>query len=787
MREPQPVARSLGERRPSATQPSSSEGIGQLHYLVSLISVALSLMMLFIGGPRSLHALGGLTAVGWLWCLWRGWRAPPLRSLHPAVLLLAVGAWYPLATDLVVFLIGVVVGLTLARFTSLQRAQSFTQLYILSFAQVTLSAQLEGGLSYGLLLACYMVMITVSLTLNHLRAHLELEPDPRRLTRRLSSARLLPGRFIWGVGLIATLLCGLSLALFFMLPRVGGQWFHGYQRGGGVAGFSDEVELGAVNSIQKDQRVAFRVTFSRPSPRSPLLVGSPLNALEVQEPEHPERLLPASERYWVGRRLDRYQAGRWSHRAPNIAQRFAPQLSPLQGDTHWLSSPTLYSEGLRARLIWQEIFLEPRGHQALFTLSEPLALVLPRATPVRPLKVTEDLSVQYRWEGGFRYQVLSLKPLRAPLLSASLARYRSEAERTPTYASLTQLPEALEPKLRSLASPIVASAQSVEEVASLLSAHLQRAHAYSLEGLEVQAEGLDPVLAFLEEGRAGHCEYFSTALALMLRALGIPARVVTGYHGGEWNEYGRYLTVYQRDAHAWVELWAGGDPLLPSSWERVDPTPSRQGGQARTELWSQWLDQLEFAWLRYVIGFEAQDQVRALQSAEGEVSAWLLSLKRWWLNSGLRLSLLSLSAELRSGLHSLSSVTGWALLLVCALLYHRRKRASRERRSSAGPVGSSELQRASSALYIQALKACERAGLVTEDSSTSAELVRALERRSTESSIHFVVLTARYERLRFGPSLPEGGERELEELRSLVAQLERSLSSEASASGDEPS
>jgi len=745
-------------------------GLGLLHHRVSLLSVGVSLLMTFVGGPRVMWPLGGLTALIWGLSLRRGWRAPPLWLPHPALILGAVALWYHLAADLILFLIGVVVSLSLLRLLALRGARSYTQLYLLSFAQVTLAAQLEGGLSYGLLLTIYMIFITVSLTLNHLRRQLEVEPEPRRLLKQLSSKRLLPGRFIWGVGLIAALLCFSSITLFFMLPRVGGQWFQGYQRSSGVAGFSAEVALGEVGSIQKDGRVAFRVKLFKPSANSPLLVGSPLIDLKLDELERAEGAFPAGERYWVGRRLDRYERGRWSHRAPNIAQRFAPQLSPLHGDTHWLSAPLLYETETRERLIWQELFMEQRGHEALFSLSEPLALVIPRATPVRPLKVTEDQSLLYRWEGGFRYQVLSLRPRARALAEAPLARYRAQAEALPHYGSLTQLPEALEAALLRRAAPLVSSARSASEAARLLSDHLSSNYRYRLEGLSEAPEGRDPVLHFLEESRAGHCEYFSSALTLMLRSLGLPARMVTGYQGGSWNEYGGYLTVYQRDAHAWVELWVGGDPLLPSSWARFDPTPARSQPDLSQAAWRRWLDQVEFAWLRYVIGFEAQDQVKALHRAEGEVSSLILSLRRWWYQSSLRALLLSASTW--GAWLTQRSIPLLSLMIALIALI-----ALRSRRAQRGLVKgqTKRVEQSLSALYLRALKAYERAGFPSRANLSGAELLGELSRERAPSLELMRALTERYESLRFGAISPEERGPELSELSSLVQELEASL------------
>ncbi|MBM4292265.1 MAG: DUF3488 domain-containing protein, partial [Deltaproteobacteria bacterium] len=431
---------------------------GALH-ATSYLSAALSLWTLWGGASARLAPLFALCAAAWLLGALRGWRAAPLPAPPAAALLLLAALWYPLAADPLEFLTAVVAGLTLPRLAHLKGAQDHRQLHVLTYAHVTLAANLEVDLGYGLRLAAYMVCVTASLTLTHLRRELEEQVggDEGRLARLLSSRRMISAPFLAGIGLVATALCAAALVIFFALPRVGGQWFEGYRRAASTAGFSDTVTLGDVASIQQDGRVAFRARLSALAPTARVYVGAPLAAAQLAlRPLGPAER-PARDLYWAGRRLDTYARGRWSQEgAP--APRLTPDLGPLSGDTHWLSSPALYTPALRARLTHQELFSEARGHDALLALSEPLAFEVPRARPARPLRVTEDQSALYEWAGELRYVALSLTPAPPPLLRAPLAAYRAAAEALPRHAALTALPSELAAPLRAFAAEAAAAA-----------------------------------------------------------------------------------------------------------------------------------------------------------------------------------------------------------------------------------------------------------------------------------------------------------------------------------------
>lgn len=130
----------------------------------------------------------------------------------------------------------------------------------------------------------------------------------------------------------------------------------------------------------------------------------------------------------------------------------------------------------------------------------------------------------------------------------------------------------------------------------------------------------NPLEDFLDRTRAGHCEYFASAMALMLRARGVPARVVNGYRLGPWIPEGGYFRVSQDQAHSWVEYWDEGQ------WLRADPTPAAPAGSGNSGVslgaLTRWLDALSYRWDRYVVRFSDQDQQAGFQWIQGRWQGW---------------------------------------------------------------------------------------------------------------------------------------------------------------------
>jgi hypothetical protein len=182
------------------------------------------------------------------------------------------------------------------------------------------------------------------------------------------------------------------------------------------------------------------------------------------------------------------------------------------------------------------------------------------------------------------------------------------------------------PQIAALAEVAMGTGSAAERAARL-EAYLIGNYSYTLDF--VGRGGDRPIEDFLFRYKSGHCEYFASAMVLLLRAEGIPARLVTGFLGGEYNPLEGYFIVRQSNAHAWVEAWLGEDV----GWRLFDPTPP--GGRPSTEpasvglLFNQAWDFLQFRWDRYVLTYGFYDQVQAF----GQLRGWWLRLQRAWSRS----------------------------------------------------------------------------------------------------------------------------------------------------------
>jgi hypothetical protein len=162
------------------------------------------------------------------------------------------------------------------------------------------------------------------------------------------------------------------------------------------------------------------------------------------------------------------------------------------------------------------------------------------------------------------------------------------------------------------------------EFARQASEWLAQRHKYSLDSRTPTGAG-DPLVRWLESGEPGHCELFAGAFVLLARAAGYPARLIVGFKGGTWNGFSNNLTVRNRDAHAWAEIWNG-----EGAWLRVDPTPgatsvvgdNEPAGAAaldrRLDLsWSARLESLRIFWYRRIVNFDQRSQLETLQAVKG--------------------------------------------------------------------------------------------------------------------------------------------------------------------------
>jgi len=286
-----------------------------------------------------------------------------------------------------------------------------------------------------------------------------------------------------------------------------------------------------------------------------------------------------------------------------------------------------------------------------------------------------------------------------------------------TRARFLQLPP-LSARVRELAREVTAGTRGARDAAEALTSHLAGRYRYTRALRRTTA--LDPVEEFLFVQRSGNCEYFAASLAIMLRTLGIPARVVNGFQRGEWNPYGRYFIVRLLDAHSWVEASVDGE------WVSFDPSPrgdTEPGGPpAAVALY---LDALRVRWYRYVVSWSLQDQVLAAVRLHQAVLAWRLS-----------------APELRDwrALPRALAVLLAFVALVAVLLVSRRRR----------PGHAAGARAALPRFYARALWTLGRRGLRPHDGETAREFARRVETAVPACAEPLARLTAAYERVRFG-------------------------------------
>ena len=290
-------------------------------------------------------------------------------------------------------------------------------------------------------------------------------------------------------------------------------------------------------------------------------------------------------------------------------------------------------------LIRQEIVLEPRRDQILFSV---YPIYQNERTPngviynVRERQLVHRLDDNYRQRGEFRYS-LSTTTFASGWQDSMIGhcQYTSEIENAQEIRQLLEIDLAQFPRLKEIADSVASAAIATDRLslARALESHLRNSEDYQYETDfdRVQAlrqPGVDPIEDFVANHRSGHCEYFASTLALMLRTQGIPSRLVVGYLGGEYNSFGKYFIVREEHAHAWVEAYLEPDQIPPShrhhdwtssgAWLRLDPTPPGNGGlpiSSRNSIvarMTQWVDYTQLLWSEYVVGLNSERQYKSI-------------------------------------------------------------------------------------------------------------------------------------------------------------------------------
>lgn len=490
-------------------------------------------------------------------------------------------------------------------------------------------------------------------------------------------------RFRGPLAAVTVVVFVLTVLLFVAVPRVRGGYF-GARHSQAIrsVGFTESVDLGSFGSVLLDETVVMRAEIE--GPRLPL--------------------------YWRGRTLDYFDGGAWRDTIEDTQPKWRRYGRPfvLRGD--WATE-------LGGTFTVQRIMVEPMDTRVLFTLGEVWRI----DSPGYRIFVDGAGSVFMNEKS---YRRVSYTVTSRPGLSVGIGGFHSK------YLQLPGGMEFLDPLVGGMVSPGMTARQK----AGAIERRLLTRYGYSLT-VTAPPPGMTALEHFLLNERKGYCEHFASAMTLMLRKIGIPARLVTGFYGGDENDLGDYVIVRQSNAHSWVEAYIEG------TWVRFDPTPlAPPVGKSALALST---DALRMAWYRYVIGFSKEDQasiLRAVTASLGDVS----------LPGGVRIAVRPIYPAVAIA------------ALGAAFLFSPVRRAL-ARLLSAGPV------RPESRIYRGWLRLLRKRGVRVGPAMTSREAREEALRLfgDREAVEEFVRL---YEEARFG-----GGSAE-EEMRRLLRSLRRDRS-----------
>ncbi|MBI1246350.1 DUF3488 domain-containing protein [bacterium] len=542
----------------------------------------------------------------------------------------------------------------------------YWHLAVLSLLQVVVSAALDFGVMFGVLLIPYMIVASTTLCLFFVyRETLRVDADLRAahdavenrpvftfsFTRRaetnestqvslpaISLSGQLPGNlaavftsgrmFIQVLKLGAfTLVC--TVVLFYCLPRFqGGNFGPGFNGGGNTTtGFKDQITLHEMEKILKSDQFVMRVRL--------------FNYREGGDPEKEQLIETEYEPFFRGTSLSTYFAESKTWIVGNLNRYRVSEIKPPRKNAKLARQVVATNQMLRFDNTNEGVMLfsmYPAYKSAEtpdnFVDNQTLGILSMEADPQENARQPDQYELLVPWNPFGADD--GLIPNRHKLNDRDYDRYLHE--------ELVKIPSVNEwadnmlfRGLTKIANELAANVPlggnekvTPEKIARRMERHFQSDghYTYALRiPAHLKKEELDPIEDFVVNHRTGHCEYFASALAIMLRTQNIPARIVVGYKGGEYNSVGKYYAVKQKHAHAWVECFLGPDELPAGvnpkeypfgAWMRLDPTPASRPSPNRKETGTiadrflDWFDYFELWWRDNVVGMTSERQEKEI-------------------------------------------------------------------------------------------------------------------------------------------------------------------------------
>lgn len=622
-------------------------------------------------------------------------------------------------------LVHMVLFAAMVKIFSIHRERDYVYLAVLSFGMVLAAAVLTVD-SLFFVIFCFFVLLAVTtfVSMEMRRSWIAGQKPPTELPHARDLSRFPASVSRACVLLVLSIVIG-TIVLFFVIPRKPSSgYLSEFASHSDIAtGFSEEVKLGEIGRIQQSDQVVMHVKFA------------------------PGTRVPRDLR-WRGIALTTFDGKRWSGPKEDSSNEFNSGTFPLGANS---GSSRLFAGG--GTNVAYKVSLEPFGSRVFFVLPQAL-WINGRYQTVRidsagslfnidPTRAVSD------------YTVVSELP---PVMPANPSAGSDDRVNPIVYL---QLPGQLDPRVRQLAKKVSADQSTAFLKASTIERYLASNYGYTLQLPTVTAS--DPIANFLFVRRQGHCEYFASAMVLMLRTLGIPARVINGFRGGEYNDLTGSYIVRARDAHSWVEAHFPG-----YGWYTFDPTPAAPATPGAWNRFSLYADAVREFWHDSIVNYDSAHQ-NALGFALVRQTHTRLESFRGWSTAVYESSVReakSLRVHFRQHVNAWMAWAGAIFVILISLAFgHRAYLALRRFRLARKPR--LEPHSAATIWYTRLLKLFARKGMNKSPAQTSQEFIGNIPSAATRRRVE--VFTAYYERARFGDSrddaerLPELY-RELEEL-----------------------
>jgi protein-glutamine gamma-glutamyltransferase len=563
---------------------------GLVHRIMTDALAVLGLLSLLTGGEldTTMAVVTGVCMVMAVFIPERYQEHPRLRSLGVLSSLTLLGVQLTRAIsggDLLQLAVEFAAALQVIRVATRRGAAHDQQIILLALLHLVAGTVLGGGLAYGLSLVGFLVIAPGALVLSHLRR--EVEGNYRQgardrtglpvdVPRILRSRRVISRRFLLVTCSLSIPVFLFTAVLFLLFPRVGlSLLLLNHSRSARMIGFSTRVDLGGVGKLRSDPTIAMRVHLNEPPP-------TPAARLAL---------------YLRGTSFDHYDGSSWTRSRP------APSPAPHQeGNYVWITPSA------RSSVEAMSIDLEPINPPIIFLPSDAVGI---RVNEPGDMFTGRGPKIMVAADDEYKYERADERGLQ---YSVYRGRARPEALSLSDRSRYLEVPQVIAGPISDLARRWAGPLATDFEEANAIEERLRTEYRYDLDSPSGGAP--QPLLHFLFESKSGHCEFYSTAMAMLLRTLGVPTRNVTGFIGGTYNRFGEFYAVRQGDAHSWVEVYLDG-----RGWTRFDPTPPSSSAPRSdvTGMLAFVRDVVEAAaqrWSRHVIGYDLDQQIELFRSVK---------------------------------------------------------------------------------------------------------------------------------------------------------------------------